>query len=114
MLTLFDKETIDELMSNYVDSLISELGNNLKAVILYGSCARGDYELGSDIDVFVLVQDASQEVIQLIRYLSDKIDWNYDTLISNTIRSFDKFNRFRNDTLYTHILQEGRVYYGEA
>jgi len=114
MLTRFDRETIDELMTAYSDSLKRELGNNLLAVILYGSCARNDHEIGSDIDVFVLVQHLNEDVMHLIHSLSDKIDWNYDTLISNTIRSADMFNKYKTDTLYSRIMQEGRVFYGAA
>jgi predicted nucleotidyltransferase len=111
---ILDKKTIDELMMAYVDILKAELGDNLKTVVLYGSCARGEQEIGSDIDVFILVQEANSENIKLIRSLSDKLDWQYDTLISNTIRSLDVYNKYKNDTLYRNIRQEGRVYYATA
>ena len=114
MRTLFSKEAIDEIMTVYVNNLKVELGSNLKAVILYGSCDRGDYEVGSDIDVFIILQDASKEAIDMIDKLSIRLDWDYDTLIACTIRSADIYNKYYYETLYQNIRREGKVYYGAA
>jgi predicted nucleotidyltransferase len=105
---------INEMMTAYVDSLSTALHGNLGRVVLYGSCARGDHEVGSDIDVLILVKDSSRDVIDLIQRISDKIDWQYDTLISNTVRSFDSYEKGRQESLYMNIKKEGKVYYGEA
>jgi predicted nucleotidyltransferase len=83
-------------------------------VILFGSCARGDHEVGSDIDVFILVREKNIDTVKLINSLSDSIDWKYDTLIANIIRSCDIYDQYKNDSLYMRIRQEGKVYYGAA
>ena len=101
-------------MTVYANNLKKELGSNLKAVILYGSCARGDHEVGSDIDVFVLLKDASKGDIDIIDKLSIELDWSYDTLIACTIRSADVYSKYYYETLYQNIRREGRVYYGAA
>ena len=33
-----------------------DLGNKLQIALLYGSCARGDYEEDSDIDILLLLK----------------------------------------------------------
>ena len=114
MLTLFSQETIDNIMALYVDGLKTELGDNLKAVVLYGSCARGDHEIGSDIDVFVLVNNNDNDVIETIRRIASRLNWDYDTVMSNTICSAYKYNRFYYETLFQNIRQEGKAYYGAA
>ena len=114
MLTLFNAKMIDELMTTYVKGLVAGLGDNLNSVTLFGSCARGDHEVGSDIDVFILVRDKNPDTVKLINSLSDSIDWQYDTLIANIIRSCDMYDQYKNDSLYSRIRQEGKVYYGAA
>jgi predicted nucleotidyltransferase len=111
MLTLLTREAIDELMYLYADRLAAALGGNLISVVLFGSCARGDHSIGSDVNVFILVNDDSLKVKYLINRLSDKIDWQYGTSISNVIRSLDYFNRYKSELLYGNIKREGIVYY---
>ena len=46
------------------------LKNQIVAIMLYGSYARGDYNEGSDIDLLVLVRETSAEIEQWIGDLS--------------------------------------------
>ena len=114
MLTLLETSIIDKIMVEYKDALYAELRDNLKAVVLYGSCARGDYEIGSDIDVFVLVQNDKKETKEAIHRISHKFDLKYDTLIACTIRNVDFYTRYYQETLYQNIRREGRIFYGVA
>lgn len=41
-----------------VHSLISELGDEMYEIILFGSCARGTFRTGSDIDLLVVTKRA--------------------------------------------------------
>ena len=114
MTTVLEEKTIDELMNAYANSLKMELGNNLKAVILYGSCARGEHEIGSDMDVFVLVDNDDKVVVDIIDKLAIQADWDYDTLMVCTIRTVDVYTKYYHETLYQEIRKEGKVYYGAA
>lgn len=49
-----DAEMIDKVKTESVPKLRSIFGSNLKQIILYGSCARGDYNEDSDIDIAIL------------------------------------------------------------
>jgi predicted nucleotidyltransferase len=111
---VLSSSAIEEIMTSYVSKLREALGDNLVRVVLFGSCARGDHEIGSDIDVFVLVQDDNLEVKYLIDHLSDQVDWQYDTLICNIIRSTSYYNRYNIEPLYANIDKEGIVHYDEA
>lgn len=48
---------IKRLLRELKEGLLSIYGEQLKAVYLYGSYARGDYEEGSDLDMLVVLKD---------------------------------------------------------
>lgn len=54
-----------ELSREYARRLRERLGDNLVAVTLYGSRARGDAREGSDFDLIVLVRERTEEVREL-------------------------------------------------
>ena len=61
------------VLERYVAKLRSELANELKGVWLFGSRARGDaYSAESDVDVLVLVKDASWDGRMRVRGLLDE------------------------------------------
>lgn len=64
---------IDELrvkaLETFVDRLKEREGDNLLKVVLFGSVARGDSRLYSDIDVFVLVKDGAH--MELVERMSN-------------------------------------------
>lgn len=45
----------------FVDKLKEREGDNLLKVVLFGSVARGDSQPDSDVDVFVLMKDGTNE-----------------------------------------------------
>ena|SRR5271157_4136045 len=75
---------IRKLMKELNEGLIRIYGDQLKAVYLYGSYARGDYRQGSDVDVMVLLRDYKSYWEELRRssdYISD-ISLKYDVTVS--------------------------------
>ena len=44
-----------DVLFQYVNRIHEIYGRELKAVILYGSYARGDYKADSDIDIMILL-----------------------------------------------------------
>ena len=110
----FSREIIDELMVKYTESLREALGDNLKAVVLYGSCARGDNDEHSDIDVLVLVEDDDRSAKDSISRLESNHCLDYDATLCSTIRSFAWYTKYYHEPLYQNIRQEGHTYYGVA
>ncbi len=75
---------IRKLMKELKEGLVQIYGDQLKAVYLYGSYARGDYRQGSDVDVMILLKDYRNYWKELRRssdYVSD-VSLKYDVTVS--------------------------------
>lgn len=71
-------------MQELKEGLSRIYGDQLKAVYLYGSYARGDYRQGSDVDMMVLLKDYQnywKEYMRSSDYVSD-ISLEYDVTVS--------------------------------
>ena len=58
---------IKRLLRELKQGLVRIYGERLKAVIVYGSYARGDYDAESDIDVLVVLKDYKQYGMEIDR-----------------------------------------------
>ena len=61
--------------------LLSELGKQVRQVILFGSKARGDSALDSDIDVLILADEEGRQVRKTISKISSQIGLDYDVCL---------------------------------
>lgn len=90
-------------------------GNKLKAVILYGSVARGTATEESDIDIMVLVDGTAQELRTFEDQLSDvsaDISIKYFKVFSIMDISYQEYMRWMNTLpFYKNVSQEGVVLY---
>ena len=90
-------------------------GNKLKAVILYGSVARGTATEESDIDIMVLVDGTAQELRTFEDQLSDvstDISIKYFKVFSIIDISYQEYMRWMNTLpFYKNVSQEGVVLY---
>ena len=90
-------------------------GNKLKAVILYGSVARGTATEESDIDIMVLVDGTAQELRTFEDQLSDvstDISIKYFKVFSIMDISYQEYMRWMNTLpFYRNVSQEGVVLY---
>jgi hypothetical protein len=58
---------MDQLLAQLKDKMLAEAGKNLKAIVLYGSAARGEYdERHSDLNVLCLLERAAAEDLQAL------------------------------------------------
>jgi predicted nucleotidyltransferase len=75
---------IRKLMKELKEGLQRIYGDQLKAVYLYGSYARGDYRQGSDVDVMVVLKNYKSygEELNRISYLASDISLEYDVTVS--------------------------------
>ena len=55
-------EYVGEVLKEYAELIKEIYKSALKAVILYGSYARGDYTEDSDVDILILVDMAEDEI----------------------------------------------------
>lgn len=87
------------------------LGSSLKQVILYGSYARGDYNVNSDIDIMVLttLTDAEIEQVESDVYdLAFDFQMDYGGDISVVIKNEGQFNYWLGALpFYDNVLRDG-------
>jgi predicted nucleotidyltransferase len=78
---------IRKLMKELKEGLTGIYGDQLQAVYLYGSYARGDYRQGSDVDVMILLKDYKNYWQELRRSttLASDLSLKYDVTVSRLI-----------------------------
>ena len=83
-------------------------GDRLGAVVLFGSQARGDAELGSDIDVLVVLEGPVQPCLEVERSGSilTEVSLQFDELVSCIFVDLQDFER-RNTPLLMNVRREG-------
>ena len=106
------------LLQQYTERLKMVYGRHLKAVILYGSYARGDFRADSDIDIMILLDIDDMEIKDYRYQLSDlTYDFNMDNDvdIKPIAKSQEHFNKWIGVyPFYSNIVNEGVTLFGVA
>ena len=104
-------KSLDRILESYVNDVHTLYGDQLKAVILYGSYARGDAEPNSDVDIMILVELTEQEISEKGRQLSDmtfEYNFDHDLAIMPIVKNVDHFNKWlRAYPFYYNVKMEG-------
>ncbi len=84
---------IQRLMKELKKGLAGMYGSRLKAVILFGSYARGDYDKNSDLDVMIVLDDYQRYWDELVRtsQLASDLSLEYGITISRTIMTDEQW-----------------------
>lgn len=105
------KTPVREVVQNYSLEAKRIFGSQLKAVILYGSYARGDFDRDSDIDIMVLLdipREQLPEARKKMRATANELDMEYDCVISSVFQSYDVFECYKcASPFYQNIEREG-------
>lgn len=105
------EQRLDGILKKYVDEVHGLYGSKLKTVILYGSYARGDFNLDSDIDIMILVDLEEQEIRARGHLLSDitfEYNFNNDLMIMPIVKNLEHFNKWlRAYPFYYNVKKEG-------
>jgi predicted nucleotidyltransferase len=108
-----NRKNMEDIINQYALEAKRQFGTSLKAVVLYGSCAREDYDNESDIDLLILldvIPDKLPEARSKMRSMADKLDLQYDVVISAVFQSFDVFNEYKEASgFYKNIEKEGLI-----
>lgn len=109
---MFNKN-IKEVVSQYSLEAKRQFGSSLKLVILFGSCARGDYDDESDIDILILLDIAPEklpEARRKMRPIADKLDLQYDVVISAIFQNYFTYEEYKEASgFYKNIEREGLI-----
>lgn len=99
---------IKPILSQLCGYLKSTYQNNLKQVILFGSEARGNATLSSDIDILIVLEkpfNYYQEVKKIGEFVSN-LCLEYNRLISCCFTTEEQFKNVDN-AFYRNIRKEG-------
>lgn len=114
---------MDQIKDEHTKKMLSELaellhqayGKRLKAVILYGSVARGTHTNDSDVDIMVLVDGDNVELREYDEMLSDistDISLKYLKVLSIIDISYQEYQKWKQTLpLYKNVSKEGVVLY---
>lgn len=85
-----------QALFSFAESLKKKLGEKVKKIALFGSGARGRFGEGSDIDVFVVLQEKTRAVEDEIHDLLMVTLLKYGVYLSVVVFPFDEYIRLNN------------------
>jgi len=86
---------LQRLLAELKKGLTELYGRRLKAVYLFGSYARGDYNNNSDLDVMIVLDNYTSYWDELVysAELVSNLSLEYDVTISRMIMTEDQWNK---------------------
>lgn len=104
------------IVDDITREISSALGDELKEIVLYGSCARNQQDKDSDIDIVVFVDNSVKNMAETRKKISGiKVDLSlkYDVVISIIIKDYRQYLSHREMIpFYSTIYNEGVALYG--
>lgn len=102
---------LNKILQRVVNESKNIFGVKLKSVILFGSYARGDFDEESDIDVLILVDLPSDELVNYrtqIDSICGALLWEYGIVISVIEKDVKTYNQYSEVLpFYKNIAKEG-------
>ena len=86
---------VKQLLTKFKMGLVQVYGERLKAVYLFGSYARGDYDENSDLDMMIILDTYNSYWDELVRTseLASDLSLEYEVTISRTIMTEEKWQK---------------------
>lgn len=116
MLKKKDEKEIGNIMSEIVDETIRLLKDDIYKIVLYGSYARGDFSIESDIDIMIVLNCGKEKISgyrKQISRIASRIGLKNDIEISLLLRDRNTFEQNGEVLpLYRNIRREGITLYG--
>lgn len=113
---MLNEEIIKKVKEEVADSVRELMGNDLKRIILYGSCARGDYHKDSDIDIALITNCdrlESKKYNDRIADVATQLAMKYFAVVNFVCLPYLEFMQKKSWYLYfRNIESEGEVLYG--
>jgi len=106
-----EKKSLSTIAEEFVSSISKD---NIKAIILFGSVARGEFTEKSDIDIIIVPKNkiAKEKIESLVDKLLDIYDVHVVPIFLTEKEIQERIKRF--DNFIITIINEGRLLYGEA
>ena len=114
-LILTDKE-IEDAKEKIVEKAQDLLQSDLVKVILYGSCARGDYNADSDVDIALLTKcdrESAKKYYSGLGDIATDFALEHYQIVNFVCLPYDEFQEKKDWYPYfRNIEKEGQVLYG--
>lgn len=113
---LLDDDVIEKVKREATELVKMIMGKDLIKVILYGSCARGDYTQDSDVDIALITTCDRMEVKKYSDKIADismQLAMKYFAVVNFVCLPYVEFMNKKSWYLYfQNIDLEGEVLYG--
>lgn len=105
-----------DMLQAFTQKVQEILGSSIKKIILYGSYARGDFQINSDMDIMILTTLQNDEIRKIENRIYD-IAFEYEmsdqVMISVNIVNEEQFNYWLGALpYYDNVVKEGIVLAG--
>lgn len=107
---------IKKVKEEAADMVKTAIGKDLVKIVLYGSCARGDYTQDSDIDIALIMacdRLEAQKYNEIIAEISMQLAMKYFSVVNFVCLPYVEFVKKKSRYSYfRNIDSEGEVLYG--
>ena len=106
-----DKNKLKIITNDTVEAILS-VSKNVEKIILFGSQARGDSNVGSDIDILVVVNMLEEQLSKIkmeLRNIASDISLEYDECISLIVVTRREYESKVDTLFYQNIKRDGIV-----
>ena len=116
MLEKKSEDEIKTIIAEIIGQTKSLLKESIYKIVLYGSYARGDFDVESDIDVMIIMNCNKEKVCSYRKQISriaSRIGLENDIEVSLLLRDKDTFEQGGEIlSFYKNIQREGIILYG--
>lgn len=113
---LLNDVIINNVKTEATDLVMNLMEDDIVKIILYGSCARGDYTLDSDIDIALITKCdrmESKKYNDSLANISMQLAMEYFAVVNFVCLPYAEFMQKKSWYLYfQNIESEGEVLYG--
>ena len=111
-----NQNTINKIKTESVSLICDILGADIRKIILYGSCSRGDFSDDSDIDIALLVscdRAATNKYQNVLSKVATELAAKYFAIVNFVCLPEKEFEKKKNwYPYYKNIDEEGELLYG--
>ncbi|MDD7388975.1 MAG: nucleotidyltransferase domain-containing protein [Lachnospiraceae bacterium] len=111
-----DTYTIDEVKKETVKMVNQFISQDIVKIVLYGSCARGDFHADSDIDIALLTKcdrSDAKKYNDILSRIATELAMKYFAIINFVCLPYDEYMDKKSWYPYfASIEREGEVLYG--
>ncbi|MDY2626697.1 MAG: nucleotidyltransferase domain-containing protein [Lachnospiraceae bacterium] len=108
--------TIDEVKKETVEMVNQLIPQDVVRIVLYGSCARGDFHADSDIDIALLTKCSrcdAEKYNDILSRIATELAMKYFAIVNFVCLPYDEYMNKKNWYPYfANIEREGVILYG--